>query len=284
MTAAATQRRVYNPISGSSCVPPTYASDLELLRRNVAGVIDEARSIVAGLSDAQFNWKPSPDQWSVAQCLKHLVLTGTFAANGQESAIERLQSGGKRSDGPYTYHGIPAALGRMISRGVEPPVRKRYKTGRKVVPTGHHDRDVLLAEFIAVHERLGHAIVGAEGLDLGAASVPLPDPDVLDAARPESGVRDRSRASPSMAGASGEGIARVRRSDGVAASYDVCCRRGFIWTLARSVSPGCTLADGGETLRSCGVQSTDDSACGALVCLQPATLIADTRPRHRIRE
>lgn len=60
-----------------------------------------------------------------------------------------------------------------------------------------------------------------------------------------------------------------------------CCRQGFIWTFARSVSPGCTVAEGGETLRSCSVQSTDDSACGALVCLQPAASIATRAIEHK---
>ncbi|HEV8447116.1 MAG TPA: DinB family protein [Gemmatimonadaceae bacterium] len=177
MTAAATTSpRVYNPISGSSCVPPTYAGDLDVLPGCLAAVIEDAKSIVAGLSDAQFNWKPSPGQWSVAQCLKHLVLTGTIAANGQEAAIAQLHERGRRSDGPYVYRGIAGKMGTMISKGVEPPVQKKYKTGKKVVPTERHDRDALLAEFIAVHERLARALVAAKGLDLAAARVPLPIP------------------------------------------------------------------------------------------------------------
>ncbi len=176
MTAATTAPRVYNPISGSSCLAPAYASDLDVLPSHVAAVIDDARSIVAALSDAQFNWKPSPGQWSVAQCLKHLVLTGTFAAKGQEAAIAQLRERGRLSDGPYVYRGISAKMGTMISKGVEPPVKKKFKTGRKVVPAEHHDRDTLLAEFIAVHERLAKAIVAAKGLDLSAAGVPLPIP------------------------------------------------------------------------------------------------------------
>ena len=176
MTAAATPPRVYNPTSGSSCIAPTYAGDLDVFPGHVAAVIDDAKSIVAELSDAQFNWKPSAGQWSVAQCLKHLVLTGTFAANGQEAAIAQLRDRGRRSDGPYVYRGIPARMGSMISKGVEPPVKRKFKTGRKVVPAEHHDRDGLLAEFIAVEERLAKAIVSAKGLDLAAASVPLPIP------------------------------------------------------------------------------------------------------------
>jgi hypothetical protein len=174
MSAATTAPRVYNPIAGSSCIAPAYASDLDVLRDDVPAVIDDAKSIVAGLSDAQFNWRPSPSRWSVAQCLNHLVLTGTFAANGQEAAIARLRERGRHSDGPYAYRGISARMGAMISKGVEPPVQKKFKTGRKVVPAEHHDRDALLAEFIAVHERLAKAIVSAKGLDLAAASVPLP--------------------------------------------------------------------------------------------------------------
>lgn len=36
---------------------------------------DDARRLVAGLTDAQLNWKPAPDSWSIAQCLDHLVVT-----------------------------------------------------------------------------------------------------------------------------------------------------------------------------------------------------------------
>ena len=51
----------------------------------------------------------------------------------------------------------------MISKGVEPPVQKKFKTGRKVVPTEHHDCDALLAEFIAVRERMAKAVVEPRG-------------------------------------------------------------------------------------------------------------------------
>jgi len=176
MTAATTAPRVYNPISGFSCVAPAYASDLDVLSSHMPAVIDDAKSIVAGVSDAQFNWKPAPGRWSVAQCLKHLVLTGIYAANGQEAAVALLRERGLRSDGPYVYRGFSAKMGTMISKGVEPPVQKKFKTGRRVVPTERHDRDALLAEFIAVRERMAKAIVSAKGLDLAAASVPLPIP------------------------------------------------------------------------------------------------------------
>lgn len=178
MTASATAQpgRAYNPISGASCIAPTFADDLDVLTGHLSAVIDSARSLADGLSDQQFNWKPSPAQWSIAQCVQHLVLTGAFAANGQQAAIDKLKRAGRRSSGPYSYRGIPAAMGRMLMKTVEPPVSKKYKTSRKVVPAEQHDHDAVVEQFVAVHERLATLLVAAKGLDLGAASVPLAVP------------------------------------------------------------------------------------------------------------
>jgi hypothetical protein len=174
MTAAST--RSYNPIAGSASVPPTYAADLDVLASMAKAVCDDARQLVAGLNDAQFNWKPTPHRWSIAQCLKHLVLTGTMAANEQEATIAQLRQKNKRSDGPYAYRGIPAKMGSMLMGGVEPPVKKKFKTAKKVVPASHHERDALLKEFLAVYGRLGQLVTEAKGLDLGAGRVGLPVP------------------------------------------------------------------------------------------------------------
>lgn len=178
MTTSATTdpRRAYNPISGARCVAPTFADDLDVLPGHLAAVIEDAKSLIRDLSDEQFNWKPSPVQWSVAQCLRHLVLTGTFAANGQAAAIDKLRASGRRSPGPYTYRGLSAMMGNMLMKSVEPPVVTKYKTMKKVVPADRHDRDALVAEFAAVHERLSSLIVAAKGLDLAAAAVPLAMP------------------------------------------------------------------------------------------------------------
>lgn len=173
-TGAASQ--MYNPTSGSRCIPPTHASDLDVLIPGAAAVRETAKSLTAGLSDAQFNWKPAPDRWSIAQCIKHLILTGTMAANEQEAAIAKLEQQGKRSDGPYEYGGITAKMGNMLMSAIEPPVQRRFKTAKKVYPAVHHDREAVVSEFVGVYERLEHNLRRAKGLDLGAVSVGLPIP------------------------------------------------------------------------------------------------------------
>lgn len=174
--AAGTPRHTYNPTSGTRCIAPTYAADLDVLLPHAAAIRDDARSLTADLTDAQFNWKPSPVRWSIAQCLKHLVLTGRIAVDQQGAAIARLEHAGKRSDGPYKYSGIAAKMGNMLMGGVEPPVQKRFKTGKKVYPAEQHSREPLVEEFLKVYAQLEQLIGRARGLDLGAASVGLPVP------------------------------------------------------------------------------------------------------------
>lgn len=40
------------------------------------------RQSINGLTDAQFNYKPAPDRWSIAECVEHIALieSGIFAA------------------------------------------------------------------------------------------------------------------------------------------------------------------------------------------------------------
>jgi hypothetical protein len=171
-----TQTGTYNPISGATCIAPSYASDLDVLTRSIPAIRDDVRTLTAGLSDAQINWRPSREHWSIAQCIKHLVLTGTYACEAQASAIAQARGQRRLSDGPYKYGGIPAKMGKMLMSSVEPPVAKKFKTAKKVVPSDHHDGGALVAEFLALQDRLERNIADAKGLDLNAASVSLPVP------------------------------------------------------------------------------------------------------------
>jgi hypothetical protein len=46
------------------------------------------------LREEQLNWKPSPKSWSVAQCLKHLILASEGYVTGMEKALGDYQSNG----------------------------------------------------------------------------------------------------------------------------------------------------------------------------------------------
>ena len=66
---------------------------LHYLAETRAGVIEA----VKGLSDAQFNFKPAPDRWSVAECLEHIAIVEDLALNGIRPRLEKSPGARGRS-------------------------------------------------------------------------------------------------------------------------------------------------------------------------------------------
>ena len=69
-----------------------FAADL--LLQTEAGVINS----VAGLSDAQLNFKPAPDKWSVAECIKHIAITETSLWQMTNGVIQAAPNPEKRNE------------------------------------------------------------------------------------------------------------------------------------------------------------------------------------------
>jgi hypothetical protein len=44
---------------------------------------------VAGLSEAQWNFKPAPDRWSIAECAEHIALSENMIAGFAKSVLEK---------------------------------------------------------------------------------------------------------------------------------------------------------------------------------------------------
>jgi hypothetical protein len=75
---------------------PRYPEDMvsKLLDENTAN-IEKAKSLTAGLSAVQMNWRPQPGKWSIAQNLDHLnrgyrhfdTITSSIAAARAEGII-----------------------------------------------------------------------------------------------------------------------------------------------------------------------------------------------------
>src|SRR3954464_923300 len=67
---------------------------VDLLQQTEQGVIDA----VAGLSDAQLNFKPAPDKWSVLECVKHIAITEQGLWQMTNGAIQQAANPEKRSE------------------------------------------------------------------------------------------------------------------------------------------------------------------------------------------
>src|SRR5215470_548483 len=93
---------------------------------------EEARSVVDGLNDAQLNWKPSPDKWSIAQCLEHLTAASTGFI---PYFVEALTRGRQRfsAASPPAYQ--PTFMGRWLITHVEPESPRKLRAPKIFKPS-----------------------------------------------------------------------------------------------------------------------------------------------------
>lgn len=59
---------------------------------------DAVNKSIAGLSEAQLNFKPAPDKWSVADCVKHIAVTEQGLWQMTNGAIQATANPEKRAD------------------------------------------------------------------------------------------------------------------------------------------------------------------------------------------
>jgi hypothetical protein len=138
-------------------------AEIETLQDQLLSVRQDVPGIVHGLAAAQFNQRPAKNRWSIAECLDHLNATARLLMPGFDAAIEKGQSLGLTSNGPFAY----PLFERLFLAAMEPPPRFRFRAPAPLAPApSHRDPGEALREFLTWQERLGERILRADGLDL----------------------------------------------------------------------------------------------------------------------
>jgi hypothetical protein len=153
---------------------PTLAPELDAFRREFEAIAADAQALTAQLSDAQFYWSPSPDRWSVAQCLEHLNVTARAYLPALDSSIASAKKWGVYGSGPFRY----GWLGPWFVSQLEPPPRRRFKAPKPFQPTPRsappRKRADIEAAFQAYQVQFVDRLRQAHGVDLAKAKVQSP--------------------------------------------------------------------------------------------------------------
>ena len=147
------------------------AFDRPDLEQQLDRIIEEACTILDGLTADQVNWRPAPDRWSVGECISHLNVGMRAVLPALDRAIETARANGLVGAGSGRY----GWFANWMVRSQEPPVKRRLKT----VPVFQavaalHEAARLLSEFRAARSELGERLARAEGIDWGRAKVVSP--------------------------------------------------------------------------------------------------------------
>jgi hypothetical protein len=133
-------------------------------------VAAEALDLTQGLTEARFNWRPAPEQWSIEECLAHLILVGTPEVKALEAAIENARARGLTAKGPFRY----GAIDRLVINLTRPPVRRKFRAPRRFQPLREQPLTGVVPTFRHLQSQLAILCERADGLDLARVKVATP--------------------------------------------------------------------------------------------------------------
>jgi hypothetical protein len=146
--------------------------ELEGYLRQIDTAKRDGQMVVAGLSQAQLNWRPGPGRWSIAECLVHLNVAVSKTLPAFDRAIEGGRARGLVGQGPFRY----GWFANWMVRSMEPPPKRLMKTFKvfEVPPGATHVPGQVLSEFLRVRDQLAERVRWADGLDLRRPRVVSP--------------------------------------------------------------------------------------------------------------
>jgi hypothetical protein len=130
----------------------------------------QAEDLTRGLTEEQFNWRPSATGWSVEECLAHLVMVGNAELKLLEQAIGNARERGLTGRPPFQY----GMMDRYIVSLTEPPPRHQFSAPPRFQPLHGQPVTGVLPSFLHLQAQLGRLAESAEGLHLARVKVQTP--------------------------------------------------------------------------------------------------------------
>jgi hypothetical protein len=124
---------------------------------------DAVVASVSGLSDAQMNFKPGPDRWSIAECLEHIALAEDFLFMNVQQNVMKAGPGAPDRDTMK----IDAAVLSMV-----PDRSHKAQAPPQLVPTGRWTADEALKHFLASRETTIEFMKTEPGMRAHAVEMP----------------------------------------------------------------------------------------------------------------
>ena len=113
-------------------------------------IADDAQKSFGQLNAQQLNWRPSANQWSVAQCLEHLiVINSTYFP-----ILEGIERDRYKPSIQQRLPLLPRFFAWMVLKAVSPETKSKFKTAGHVAPSSSTIADDILAKFKAHQQEL----------------------------------------------------------------------------------------------------------------------------------
>jgi hypothetical protein len=122
---------------------------------------DIARTLTSGLTEVQLNWKPSAEQWSIAQCLDHLTVATNEFEKYFQLALQRAREKWAVTNSPRYK---PSMLGGWLAKQVSPEA-PRKNTAPKIFRPAASNIPAALEKFVNQQARFLDFVRASTGID-----------------------------------------------------------------------------------------------------------------------
>jgi len=127
---------------------PDLSADRNSILEQLKQAEDAAERLLRGKSREQANWQPNQAaSWSMWQCFDHLARINRVYCEALLAAVEKPRA--TRESTPQMVK--PGVFSRLFLKGMEPPVRMRFKATAKVTPSKGGDPQEALQAFLESH-------------------------------------------------------------------------------------------------------------------------------------
>ncbi|HJQ22894.1 MAG TPA: DinB family protein [Blastocatellia bacterium] len=130
----------------------------------------EALAAFGELTASQLNWKPSAEQWSVAQCFDHL-LTANAAFF---PTFDEILSGKKTRTFWERLPWLPGVWGKLLIRAVSPEAQRKLKAPKIFRPSSSTVDAAIIRRFSEQQDQVIRYMRASEGLDVERIKISSP--------------------------------------------------------------------------------------------------------------
>lgn len=144
--------------------------ELSKLIDEANAITDEAQKSFGQLNAKQLNWKRSPNEWSVAQCLDHLiVINSTYFPT-----VEKIVQDEYRPSLRHRLPLLPRLFGSLVLTAVSPEGKRKYKASSHVQPSSSAIAGDIMARFRSHQQELIRHMRMTEKADLSNTIITSP--------------------------------------------------------------------------------------------------------------
>jgi len=146
-------------------------SSLEDNLQQLEAICAESRDLLADLTDAEVNWQPAPNRWSIGQCVSHLIVSGRAELPYLESAIREGRKRRLFGKEPFQY----GFLGNWFVRSMDANGNLRFRAPKIYWPADNgFNIEVLTRDFLSLQDKLRQCLMEADGLNWARVRVSTP--------------------------------------------------------------------------------------------------------------